>query len=124
MGFISLFGGGESGKMPSINKPCRNRGCPNAQPCADHSNDKQYDQHRGSSSARGYDRRWQLIRRLKLSRDPLCERCSTDMHPVVADMAHHIRPVGERPDLRLNMFNLQSLCNDCHEIVEGRKAAR
>ena len=107
--------------MPTINRPCRNPGCPNAQPCPDHPEDKQYDRHRGSASSRGYDRRWRLIAKIKLTNDGLCERCSTDEQPVVAVIPHHIKPVDTHPELRLEMTNLQSLCYDCHEIVEGRK---
>lgn len=108
--------------MPTINRPCRNRGCPNAQPCKDHPIDQAYDRNRGSSSERGYDKRWQLVRRLKLSRNPLCEWCESGRGAVVAaDMVHHIKPITSHPDLRLDMSNLQSLCHDCHEVVEGRK---
>lgn len=105
--------------MPTINRPCRNRGCPNSYPCADHPDDKQYDKQRGSSSARGYDRRWQLARRIKLSRDPLCERCLPKVTAAV--IVHHILPVDTHPELRLEMNNLQSMCFNCHEIIEGRK---
>ena len=109
------------GKMPTINRPCRNRGCPNAQPCPDHPDDQQYDWQRGSSSARGYDRRWQMIRRIKLANDPLCERCESEGRVKAADMVHHVKPVDTHPEGRLVISNLQSLCYNCHEIVEGRK---
>ena len=107
--------------MPMINRPCRNRGCPNAQPCPDHPEDKAYNQHRGSSSSRGYDNRWQFVRRVKMSRDPLCERCEKLGRTEAAEMVHHIKPVNTHPELRLVMDNLMSLSNNCHEIVEGRK---
>lgn len=107
--------------MPTINPPCRNRGCPNSQPCPDHPEDKAYDQHRGSASSRGYDRRWQFIRRVKLANDPLCERCENNGIVEPAEMVHHIQPVSTHPELRLVMSNLMSLSDDCHDIVEGRK---
>jgi len=107
--------------MPTINRPCRNRGCGNAQPCPDHPEDKEYDKRRGSASSRGYDRRWQFIRKVKLANDPLCERCLEQGKTEAAEMVHHIKPVETHPELRLVMSNLMSLSDNCHDIVEGRK---
>lgn len=45
--------------------------------------------------------------------------------PVPAEMVHHIKNIHERPDLRLTLSNLISLCNSCHaeEHPEKRAAA-
>lgn len=45
--------------------------------------------------------------------------------PVPAEMVHHIQSIQERPDLRLTLSNLISLCNSCHAAKhpEKREAA-
>jgi len=108
--------------MPSITRPCRNRGCPNSQPCPDHPDNKEYDRHRGSAASRGYDRAWQKARAVKLANDPLCERCQR-VHKRIraAVLVHHIKSVELYPELRLVRSNHESACFDCHEIMEGRK---
>lgn len=57
-------------------------------------------------------RRWRQIREIKLSRDPLCERCGA-----VAVIVHH----KDRNENNNYSDNLESLCNHCHEIEHGRK---
>jgi hypothetical protein len=49
---------------------------------------------------------------------PLCAVCGD-----VATICHHIKPVNGkngRPDLRLSMDNLQSLCVKHHEAIHDR----
>ena len=119
--FVTIAVLQERNNMPTINRPCRNRGCPNAQPCPDHPENKQYDQNRGSAAARGYDRAWRKVRAIKLANDPLCERCLKQGRTTAATLVHHIKPVDKYPELRLVPSNHESSCFDCHEIMEGRK---
>ena len=110
--------------MPTLPpKPCHHPGCPSlvydgSGYCADHQGDKveryQRDDRR-TSSQRGYDAHWRKVRALKLRMNPLCERCG-----MVAQVVHHIKEVDARPDLRLDLGNLESLCRRCHEIEHGR----
>jgi len=78
------------------------------------------DQVRGSSSARGYDRAWRRTRDLKLKRDPLCEDCLENEFVEPAVEVHHVIKIAERPDLRLDIDNLRSLCKTCHSIRTAR----
>lgn len=79
---------------------------------------------------------WKRARRRALERDGgFCVKCRKAGRritlenglrvPVPAEMVHHIKPIYERPDLRLTLSNLISLCNSCHadEHPEKREAA-
>ena len=61
-----------------------------------------------------YDGTWQKVRRMKMRRSPLCERCAGAGKTVKGDVVHHIVPVNENPSLRLALDNLETLCNRCH----------
>ena len=78
-----------------------------------------HDRFRGSAASRGYDSRWEKVRQMKVALDPLCEDCWK--HGVVEAVAevHHIQSIKERPDLRLDLHNLMSLCTRCHKRVEN-----
>ena len=77
---------------------------------------------------------WKRARALALSRDcGMCQDCMDrfragyGFHPHRADMVHHIIPIDERPDLALNLDNLRSLCNECHNKEhpeKGRQAGQ
>lgn len=44
--------------------------------------------------------------------------------PVVANTAHHIIPIKQRPDLALDVNNGVALSFEAHEIIEDRKRFR
>ncbi|MFH1672933.1 MAG: HNH endonuclease [Pseudomonadota bacterium] len=67
--------------------------------------EKAYDTARGSASERGYTATWAKVRTVKLSRDPLCERCGA-----AAVLVHH----RDRNPRNNHEENLESLCKDCH----------
>lgn len=85
-----------------------------------------YDQHRGSSSSRGYDAAWQKLRIQVKERDSwlcVCNRCKEmgRIRPVTkSDPVHHILPVETHPHLRLDIRNCESHTFFCHEVEEGR----
>lgn len=81
---------------------------------------KRYNLSRGKTAERGYDGRWRKLASLKLSSDPLCEHCLKKKKTTPAALVHHIQPVKERPDLRLTMENLQSVCNPCHQALHEK----
>lgn len=84
---------------------------------------RDHDQRRGSSTARGYDYAWQKLRKLKLRTDPLCESCKPQGRVSLAlEVDHKIR-ISERPDLRLDWDNLQSLCETCHDAKSAAERA-
>ena len=68
-----------------------------------------------SSNERGYDTAWRRIRALKISINPLCERCLSKKLTVPAAIVHHKKTIKEYPALRLDIKNLESLCFQCHE---------
>lgn len=79
---------------------------------------------RVNAGERGYDARWQALRKTFLRRHPLCERhMSKHGEAVIATVAHHITPISEG-GARLDARNLQALCWTCHEVIHGRKAER
>ena len=69
---------------------------------------------------------WKRCRRAALLRDHgLCQRCLREgrreifangrTFPVLATMVHHIKHLEDHPELALNLDNLVSLCDACHE---------
>jgi len=75
---------------------------------------------RQSAQKRGYDKAWQKLRRLKLKLNPTCEDCDDIDKVTEAKDVHHIEPIRDRPDLRLDIDNLKSLCKRCHAIRTAR----
>lgn len=82
--------------------------------------ERQPDTLRGNSAARGYDARWRKLRLVKLGADPLCEDCLEQGITTAAVEVHHKLKVADRPDLRLDLENLLSLCTPHH----ARRTAR
>jgi hypothetical protein len=94
-------------------KKCSFGGCPNiAMPndslCPEHRKkaNKSYDMNREDTRARGYTRRWEHVRKMKLNNQSLCEDCATEGITRVANMVHHIDGNAKHND----MDNLRSLC--------------
>lgn len=75
--------------------------------------DRYYDRQRASANKRGYDKKWETVRLLKLRDAPLCEMCEKNGKLVVATEVHHIVPVSEGGDCYM-LDNLMSLCHSCH----------
>jgi len=112
--------------MPSAPaRPCSHAGCSQRQPCPTHKR-KAYDIHRGSSSERGYNYRWQQYRNwfIRQAQCPvegcrrnhvLCEgECRRQGRAVPAFAVDHITP--HRGDERLfwDHANHRSLCESEH----------
>jgi 5-methylcytosine-specific restriction enzyme A len=68
--------------------------------------------------------RWQKVRAMKLSRDPLCERCLPLTRLTVATEVHHRIAVLAQPDLGLALENLESLCAACHNAIDKTRTRR
>lgn len=71
---------------------------------------------RQSASKDGYDRDWQRVRLMYLSMHPLCEACQEKGVTVIADLVHHKQEL-KNGGARLDMDNLMSLCQSCHESI-------
>lgn len=65
-------------------------------------------------------KRWQDLRRWKLSRFPLCERCLEEGIFTPATEVHHVVPISDgltfrdKERLAFDPGNLRALCHDCH----------
>ena len=101
-------------------RPCTTPGCSqlvSSGKCEAHrkADDKQYDQRRGSATARGYDARWRSARLSYLSRHPLCASCEKDGLIEPATVVDHVKP--HKGDVRLfwDVDNWQPLCKRCHD---------
>jgi 5-methylcytosine-specific restriction protein A len=78
------------------------------------------DEARPHSRARGYDRTWERLRLMHLNEEPFCRMCAEEGVVTPADMVDHVITIEERPDLRLDPENLQSLCNPHHASRKQR----
>lgn len=67
---------------------------------------------RPSPSARGYDWRWQKLRRMQLNAEPLCRACAAAGLTVPATDVDHI--IAKAKGGGDGFDNLQSLCASCH----------
>ena len=68
---------------------------------------------------------WKQIRLERLAKDNyLCQRCKERNLLIPATMVHHIKPLEDYPELALDINNLTSLCNTCHEQIEARYQKR
>lgn len=66
-------------------------------------------------------KKWRRARAQALERDHyICQDCmaakrrGAKIRPRSATVVHHIKSVEERPDLKLELDNLISLCAECH----------
>lgn len=65
--------------------------------------------------------RWKALRKAALIRDHYwCVRCRR--RP--ATTVHHVIPRTERPDLEMELDNLESLCPQCHEQVHPDRGGK
>lgn len=97
--------------MPSIKKTCRRPWMAERKPQEGrkYSNTKFYQ-----STA------WRKLRAIKLEQQPLCEECLSKGIHTHAKVADHIVPIN-RGGAALNIENLQSLCDRCHNIKSAKE---
>lgn len=79
------------------------------------------DHNRPHSRARGYDRTWERLRRRHLNANPWCAECLKRGVVTPATVGDHVITIEERPDLRLDPANIQSLCASCHSSIKQRQ---
>lgn len=79
--------------------------------------ERHYDEERGSSSQRGYGRRWRRLRIQVLAAEPLCRECAERGLVVVATDVDHIVP--KRNSGTDELSNLEPLCHSCHSRKTG-----
>lgn len=81
------------------------------------------DRNRPHSRARGYDRAWERLRARHLANNPWCVFCLRKGIVTPATVGDHIETIEDRPDLRLDDDNVQSLCKPCHDGEKQRQDA-
>lgn len=73
---------------------------------------------------------WKKARKARLMMDGyMCVQCMAAFEaggaaPRPATMVHHIIPITERPDLALDLGNMQSLCDVCHNRAHPEKGGQ
>lgn len=73
-----------------------------------------YDKFRGSSNDRGYNYRWQQVRKDWLRKHPLCVTCQAKGLVTVATELDHIIPHRGDQNVFWDRNNWQGLCKPCH----------
>lgn len=85
---------------------------------------REYDQQRGSSHARGYDSKWRKARKDFLKQHSLCVECHRKGILRVATVVDHIIPHKGDAGLFWDQANWQALCLSCHSrktaVSDGR----
>lgn len=97
-------------------KPCRYPGCPELTKnkyCEKHMN--LHRNKRESARRRGYDSRWNKMRKIFLKNNPICVECKKQGMITKATVVDHIIP--HRGDYKLfwDESNWQPLCKKCHD---------
>jgi 5-methylcytosine-specific restriction protein A len=86
---------------------------------------RQRDRIRGTRQQRGYDDDWYADdgpRMEALIRDRFTCQIRTHCNGAWTNEVDHIIPIEERPDLRLDLSNLQSACKPCHSAKTMRES--
>ena len=78
--------------------------------------DKRHDRGRLTSRERGYDRSWDVARRVFLDRHPACAFCGNP-----ANVVDHIIPHRGDKTLFWDHANWQPLCGPCHNGTKQRQ---
>lgn len=65
--------------------------------------------------------KWKAKRERILKRDEyICRECKRYGRTTGATTVHHVYPLEQRPELKLNTNNLISLCSKCHDKMHDR----
>lgn len=85
---------------------------------------RDYDAHRRDRASKGFynSAAWRKARLLKLAESPLCELCRRSGRLTAATTVHHRQELRDRPDLALDLANLQSVCPPCHSRHHAARA--
>jgi 5-methylcytosine-specific restriction protein A len=105
-------------------RPCREYFCPNVVArgyCPEHAHREvkrkhEYEQQRGSSTARGYGQAWRKLRIRILARDAICKG-GYDITCGGRNLSQHCDHIVRREDGGTDEeSNLQGLCAPCHRL--------
>jgi len=110
-------------------KPCRKTGCRNLTSgayCPLHSGRRQKDYDKRKRDANGKrfynSAAWAACRETAMMRDGyVCRVCFAEGRLTQATTCHHLKPLKECPDRALNLDNLVSVCETCHNKAHKKK---
>jgi len=67
------------------------------------------------------NKRWKILRERRLKKDGyLCAECRRYGKHVDATVVHHVYPAEDHPEWRYKLWNLISLCPQCHDKMHDR----
>lgn len=98
--------------------PCHHPGCPELVEAGRLYCEKHLPLHlevTRPAAKRGYNRRWQKVRKSYLEAHPLCVQCAKQGKYVRATVVDHIIPHRGDQKLFWDQNNWQSLCKSCHD---------
>lgn len=113
-----------------VHQPCLEVGCPNYATsrgrCDEHrkerererSRQRRADPERGKRVKLYHSKRWQVLRRAVLARDPICKVCGERLSQEV----DHVVPLSQGGD-EWSLDNTQGICSPCHALKSGRESA-
>lgn len=87
-------------------------------------NNQFYDKYKRNKESKQFyeSNAWKKCRRLALIRDNyLCQDCLERKQITKADMVHHVIELKDDKTKALDLNNLRSLCNSCHEKHHNRR---
>lgn len=111
---------GTSIGMPNRPKrPCRYLGCPSLGVCPNPAHSpsrerKDYDQRRGTATARGYDKAWSRFSAAYRTEHPLCVAAQRNGRVNASDHVDHIIPLSIWRGHKYDGANLQALSQSAH----------
>ena len=76
---------------------------------------KEYDEYRGSSTSRGYNARWERVRKTWLKRNPECAYCPGD-YKSLAVLIDHFVPHRGNQQIFWNKEFWRGSCQSCHSV--------
>lgn len=89
--------------------------------------DRYYDRYKRNKDAKRFynSAAWKRLRLLALQRDHyLCQPCLRRGVLTPADDVHHIEPIEKAPDRALDLDNVESICDACHNREHPEKGKR
>lgn len=86
-----------------------------------------YDKHKRNKESKQFyeSTAWKKCRKLALIRDKyLCQDCLGNKRITKATMVHHVIELKDDRSKGLELDNLRSLCNSCHEKHHNRSGGK
>lgn len=83
--------------------------------------DRRYNEQRPERHKFYHSKDWKALRRIKVAKNPVCERCLERGVITPTQIVHHKITIEEDYSKRLDLDNLESLCRRCHNEEHSPK---